>query len=510
MFILMVVIFILGYTAIALEHPLKVDKSASALLIGALTWAVFALDSTQILSLGYNFEWTKLISGYQMNSEQISELGHAFVKHELGHHLSEIAEILFFLLGAMTIVEIVDHNQGFKLITDKIKTTNKVKLLWVLGFLTFFMSAALDNLTTTIVMVTLLRKLISDKPTRWLFASMVVVAANAGGAWSPIGDVTTIMLWIGGQITAGNIIMMVFIPSLVSMIIPLIILSFTLKGDVTRPVIDKNIKTDFTTQGEKVLFLIVGVGALLFVPIFKTVTHLPPYMGMLLGLGVIWTISEINNRRKDEEHRNHLAVINILKRVDIPTVMFFLGILTAVASLQAAGHLSQVSIWLDRVTGKNIYIIDTAIGILSSIVDNVPLVAGTMGMYEIAHIGTFAQDGVFWELLAYTAGTGGSILIIGSAAGVAAMGMEKIDFIWYLKKISLLALIGYLGGIGTYYFQERIVGADEEVEVVEHKLEEEHTVIKVGEHDHIKLDTEMILKIRKQNEDGSIRTNEEE
>ena len=505
MFILMVVIFVLGYTAIALEHPIKVDKSASALLIGALTWTVYALDSSNILALGFNSAWNELINGYNMSAEQMHELGNHFVKHELGHHLSEISEILFFLLGAMTIVEVVDHHQGFKLITDKIQTTNKVKLLWVLGFLTFFMSAALDNLTTTIVMVTLLRKLISDKPTRWLFASIVVISANAGGAWSPIGDVTTIMLWIGGQITAQNIILMVFIPSLVAMIVPLIVLSFTLKGNITRPVINESIKTDFTTDKEKVVFLAVGVGALLFVPIFKTVTHLPPYMGMLFGLGVIWTLSEINNRNKTEEDKRHLSVVNILKNVDIPTVMFFLGILTAVASLQSAGHLSEVAKWLDVVTNKNIYVIDTAIGVLSSIVDNVPLVAGAMGMYDIAHVGTYAQDGVFWELLAYTAGTGGSILIIGSAAGVAAMGMEKIDFIWYMKKMSILALIGYFAGIGTYWVQEHIVGADEEVEEVHHVIEVKKEIINVGEHDHIKLDSKMILKIRKQNEDGSQR-----
>ncbi len=510
MFILMVVIFVLGYAAIALEHPLKVDKSASALLIGAITWAIFALDSTEILGLGFNYEWNDLIAKYALSAEQIKELSHSFVKMELSHHLSEIAEILFFLLGAMTIVEVVDHHQGFKLITDKIQTTSKVKLIWILGFLTFFMSAALDNLTTTIVMVTLLRKLISDKETRWMFASMVVIAANAGGAWSPIGDVTTIMLWIGGQVTAANIILMVFVPSLVSMIVPLVILSFTMKGNVTRPVVDENVKTDFTTQREKVVFLVVGVGALLFVPIFKTVTHLPPYMGMLFGLGTIWVLSEINNRSKTEEDKRHLSVVSIIKKVDIPTVMFFLGILTAVASLQAAGHLGQVSIWLDEVTNKNIYVIDTAIGILSSIVDNVPLVAGAMGMYEIAHVGTYAVDGVFWELLAYTAGTGGSILIIGSAAGVAAMGMEKIDFIWYLKKISLLALIGYLAGIGTYYVQEHLVGADEEVEEVHHKKEEVKEKIKVGPHDHIKLTKEMILEIRKQNADGSLRTDDEE
>lgn len=504
MFTLMVVVFVLGYIAIALEHPLKIDKAASALLIGAITWTILALDSSKILSMGFNFEWSKLISGFELNTHQINELGHHFIKHELAHHLSEISEILFFLLGAMTIVEVVDHHQGFKIITDKIKTKDKVKLLWVLGVLTFFMSAALDNLTTTIVMVTLLRKLIDDKQTRWLFAGMIIISANAGGAWSPIGDVTTIMLWIGGQVTASNIILMVFVPSLVAMIVPLGILSFTLKGEVTRPNLNNSKKTDFTTDKEKKIFLIVGVSALLFVPVFKTITHLPPYMGMLFGLGVIWVLSEINNKGKEQEDKAHLSVVNILKRVDIPTVMFFLGILTAVASLQTAGHLSQVSLWLDDVTNKNIYIIDSTIGVLSSIVDNVPLVAGTMGMYDIAHVGTYAQDGVFWELLAYCAGTGGSILIIGSAAGVAAMGMEKIDFIWYLKKISLLALIGYFAGVGTYYIQEKIVGASEEVEEIHHEIETPKSIIKVGEHDHIKLKNEFKLIIRKQNKDGSL------
>ena len=508
MFTLMVVVFVLGYIAIALEHTIKVDKAASALLIGAVTWTILALDSTNILSLGFNFEWSSLISGFELNTHQITELSHNFIKSELAHHLSDISEILFFLLGAMTIVEVVDHHQGFKIITDKIKTQNKVKLLWILGILTFFMSAALDNLTTTIVMVTLLRKLIDDKETRWLFASMVIISANAGGAWSPIGDVTTIMLWIGGQVTAANIILMVFVPSLVAMLVPLGIMSFILKGEVTRPNLNGGKKTDFTTDKEKMTFLIVGVSALLFVPVFKTITHLPPYMGMLLGLGVIWILSEINNKGKEDEDKAHLSVVNILKRVDIPTVMFFLGILTAVASLQTAGHLSQVSVWLDEVTNKNIYIIDSTIGVLSSIVDNVPLVAGTMGMYEIAHVGTYAQDGVFWELLAYCAGTGGSILIIGSAAGVAAMGMEKIDFVWYLKKISLLALIGYFAGVGTYYVQEKLVGASEEIEVMHHEVETPNSIITVGEHDHIKLETEFKLEIRKQNEDGSLRVEE--
>ncbi|MBN2668073.1 MAG: sodium:proton antiporter NhaD [Bacteroidales bacterium] len=496
MFILMVVIFVLGYTMIALEHPLKIDKAASALLIGVLTWAVYALNSVDILGLGHNMEWNHITHGVELGTQNLHEVASHFVKHELGHHLIEISEILFFLLGAMTIVEVVDHHQGFKLITDKITTTSKVKLLWILGILTFFMSAALDNLTTTIVMVTLLKKLIDDKGTRWFFASIIVIAANAGGAWSPIGDVTTIMLWIGGQITAGNIIAMVFVPSLMSMIVPLIILTFSMKGVVSRPQLSDNDSKDFTSKGEQKLLLFVGVGALLFVPVFKTVTHLPPYLGMLLGLGSIWVLTEIMHRNKPVEDKRHLSVVSILKKVDVPTVMFFLGILTAVSSLQSAGQLGLLAQWLDDITNKNIYLIDTVIGVLSSIVDNVPLVAGSMGMYAIDHAGAFAQDGVFWELLAYTAGTGGSILIIGSAAGVAAMGMEKIDFIWYMKKISLLAMVGYFAGIGAYWAQEHIVGAEEEAEGGTINIVEEKAEGAIDDSKEVFLESEMFIGIK--------------
>ncbi|MCF6365964.1 MAG: sodium:proton antiporter NhaD [Bacteroidales bacterium] len=503
MFILMVVVFVLGYTMIALEHPLRIDKAAPALLIGVLTWVIYILGAETILDPANIAAAAKsnldnfLHSHFYLEFANIYSMSHDgspvpfheqliqfIAHHEILHHLSEISTILFFLLGAMTIVEIVDQHQGFKVITDKIKTTNKVKLLWILSFLTFFMSAALDNLTTTIVLVALLRKLIDDKKTRWFYASMVILAANAGGAWSPIGDVTTIMLWIGGQITAANIIVMVFIPSLVTMVIPLIILSFMMKGNVTRP--DSSNQKDLVSKKQQVLILILGVSALLFVPVFKTVTHLPPYMGMLLGLGVLWTITEIlhrwhnakknnistdNNNLGTGTHANSiegtkiekLQVIKILSKVDVPTILFFLGILSAVASLQSAGHLGILAEFLDKNLG-DIYLINIAIGLLSSIVDNVPLVAGAMGMYEIAppdavgYASHFVVDGTFWEFLAYCAGTGGSVLIIGSAAGVAAMGMEKIDFIWYLKKISLLALIGYLAGAGAYYLQMTITG----------------------------------------------------
>jgi len=482
MFILMVVVFVLGYLMIALEHPLRIDKSAPALLIGVLTWVIYILGSQDILSM-VNESGDYISRAWQnfLNSNPEANNHEGMIEfiahHEVLHHLGEISEILFFLLGAMTIVEIVDQHQGFKVITDKIKTTNKVKLLWILSFLTFFMSAALDNLTTTIVLIALLRKLIDDQKTRWFFASMVVLAANAGGAWSPIGDVTTIMLWIGGQVTAANIIVMVIIPALFTMVVPLIILSFFMKGNVSRP---SNLSNeDLVSKRQQVIILILGVSALLFVPVFKTVTHLPPYMGMLFGLGILWTVTEILHRwynpkklstavssestGKENEIYKKLQVIRILSKVDVPTVLFFLGILLAVASLQSAGHLGILASALDSSLG-NIYAINLAIGVLSSVVDNVPLVAGAMGMYDIAPAGAtgyashFVVDGAFWEFLAYCAGTGGSILIIGSAAGVAAMGMEKIDFIWYLKKISLLALVGYLSGAAVYYLQMTLLG----------------------------------------------------
>ncbi len=475
MFTLMVIIFVLGYTAIALEHPLKIDKAASALITGTVLWALYALNHHGLLELDLSPAWHHATSAANdlvnwvkpnvdahhfkdvwANSVDVAQHQSHFVKHDLEHHLVEIAEILFFLLGAMTIVETVDQHQGFKPITDKIKTTNKVKLLWILSVLTFFMSAALDNLTTTIVMVALLRKLIESKKDRWFFASMIVLAANAGGAWSPIGDVTTIMLWIGGQVTTMPIIRDVIVPSMVTMIVPLVIVSFTLKGNIQRPNLKNREIAEFTSSFERSLLLVMGVSALLFVPVFKTVTHLPPYMGMLFGLGVIWLTTEIMYRNKPIEDRRKLTVIGVLKKIDVPTIFFFLGILSAVAALQSVGHLNVLATALEN-NFQNIYIINLIIGVLSAIVDNVPLVAGAMGMYPVVEPGTvgfladFVVDGKFWQFLAYCAGTGGSILIIGSAAGVAAMGLEKIDFIWYLKKISLLALVGYLAGAATYY-----------------------------------------------------------
>ncbi len=451
----MLVIFVLGYAAIALEHPLHVNKAATALLTGMVLWAVYALFSTDILHLNFSPSWMEYSAG-GTHGEDAHKFQLHFLKHDLAHHLVEVAEILFFLLGAMTIVETVDRYQGFKVITDKITTTNKVKLLWILSVLTFFMSAALDNLTTTIVLIALLRKLISDQKTRWFFASIVVLAANAGGAWSPIGDVTTIMLWVKENVTTIPIITTVFFPSLVTLLVPLLILTFTVKGNIERPEKSGN-ETDITTPKERIFLLLFGVAVLLFVPVFKTVTHLPPYIGMLLGLGAIWLVTEIILRRRKGANHDKLSVIKILEHVDVPTIFFFMGILLAVAALQSAGHLDLLAGWLNDTTGGNIYVIDLAIGVLSSIVDNVPLVAGAMGMYTVEATGQFAQDGIFWTFLAYTAGTGGSILIIGSAAGVAAMGMEKIDFIWYFKKISLLAFIGYIAGAGAFILQQYLL-----------------------------------------------------
>ena len=429
---IMIIVFVLGYMAIALEHPIKVDKAASALIIGGLSWALFAFTG----------------------------INHHDLTHEIQHHIVAIAEILFFLLGAMTIVELIDAHEGFSIITDKITTNKKVALIWILSFITFFFSAALDNLTTAIVMAALLPKLIKDKEDLWMFAGMVILSANAGGAWSPIGDVTTIMLWIGGQVTASNIITSVFIPSLVCALVPLIYLSFRLKGSVTRPE-ETELKEHHinpTTAFERNLIFYLGVAGLLFVPIFKTITHLPPYIGMLLSLGILWLITEIIHRSKNHEQKSQLSVIGVLKKVDTPTIFFFLGILLAVAALQSAGQLDIVAKYLQRTFNGDIYIINIIIGLLSSIVDNVPLVAGAMGMYDIGPVAdgvlAFPQDHAFWKFLAYCAGTGGSVLIIGSAAGVALMGILKIDFIWYLKNISLLALMGYLAGAATYILMQ--------------------------------------------------------
>ena len=458
----MLVVFILGYTLIAFEHNLKIDKAASALLAGSLCWAIFALGLFEIDINSDNFG--KFLTYFQTKdlnytsefiAQNLEYVKKNFVLYELSHHLAEIGQILFFLLGAMTIVELVDAHQGFSVITDRIKTNNKVKLIWILCILSFFFSATLDNLTTAIVMSALLTKLIEDKKDLWLFAGMIIISANAGGAWSPIGDITTIMLWIGGQVTAVNIITSIIVPSIVCMIVPLIYLTFKLKGNIQRPSNSEALEhiMNPTTPFERKFIFFLGVAGLMFVPVFKTVTHLPPYIGILLSLGVMWLTTELLHRSKNWQAKSDLTVIGVLKKVDVTTIFFFLGILLAVASLQSMGHLKDMAVILENTFDGNIYAINIIIGLLSAIVDNVPLVAGAMGMYEIG-TGVFAVDGTFWEFLAYCAGTGGSVLIIGSAAGVAVMGILKIDFIWYVKKISFLAFIGYIAGAITYILMQ--------------------------------------------------------
>jgi NhaD family Na+/H+ antiporter len=424
---IVILIFVLGYAAIAFEHTIRINKAATALITGVLCWTVYIVLS---------------------NSKEE-------VTHHLTNHLGELSQILFFLLGAMTIVELIDAHDGFEIITQRIKTNNKRKLLWIVGAISFFLSAVLDNLTTTIVMISLIRKLMSDKEDRMRMAGLIVISANAGGAWSPIGDVTTTMLWIGGQITATNIIIKLIIPSLVSLLVPLLAMQIFIKGKFKRA--EENLEEPSikpTTSVQRKTVFLTGVGILLLVPVFKTLTHLPPFMGMLGGLGIMWLVSEIIHSDKDEQERTQFTVAYALRKIDTPSILFFLGILLAIAALESTGDLSRMARWLDT-NLKNQNAIAIAMGLLSSIVDNVPLVAASMGMYDLAH---FPTDHDFWEFLAYTTGTGGSVLIIGSAAGVAAMGIERINFIWYLKKISWLALLGFFAGAVVYIVQEKIFG----------------------------------------------------
>jgi Na+/H+ antiporter NhaD/arsenite permease-like protein len=429
-------VFVVGYLLIALEHSIKINKAAPSLITGVACWAIYIM---------------------------MTDKTPHFIVHELNEYLGEVSGVLFFLLGAMTIVELIDAHEGFEVITGRITTQRQTVLLWVICWLTFFLSAALDNLTTTIVMISMLRKLVKSPQKRMFFVSMVVIAANAGGAWSPIGDVTTTMLWIGGQVTAGNIVVQLFLPSVVCLLIPLVVATVSLRGGFARPgkkknpqetlkttsvtfdskgVVLKPAEVKMVTKSEQYAILTMGMGALLFVPVFKSITHLPPFMGILFGLGILWLVTEIMHKNKNDEAKDPLSVIGVLRRVDVPSVLFFFGILIAISSLQATGMLKTLAGVLDERLG-NVYLIGLALGLLSSIVDNVPLVAAAMGMYDLVD---FPADHVMWEFIAYCAGTGGSALIIGSAAGVAAMGMEKIPFGWYMKKITLLALIGYFAG----------------------------------------------------------------
>ena len=446
---LIIVVFIIGYILIALEHPIKINKTATAILTGVVCWTLFIFMEPGPELLGSNaFTTFEEMLRLESPAEEISsmtdqELHRSFVTFSLNEHLANIAQILFFLLGAMTIVELVDAHRGFRFITDRISTRSPVKLLWIICIVSFFLSSILDNLTTSIVMVSLIRRLVPEKQLRLTFAGMIVIAANAGGAWTPIGDVTTTMLWIGGQISTVNIIKVLFLPSLVCMLVPLLFLGFTLKG---RPME----QSGSAHSGEEIsggkLMLTLGIAALVSVPVFKTLTHLPPYLGMLCGLGILWVVSELIHPDLDDAAKKNYTVAGALSRVDVPSVLFFLGILLAVGALESMQLLNQFAGYLDRSLGDQRIII-TLIGVLSAVIDNVPLVAASMGMYSLD---TYPMDHMIWEYLAYCAGTGGSILIIGSAAGVAVMGMEKVDFIWYLKKISLWALLGYLAGAIVY------------------------------------------------------------
>ncbi len=416
------VVFILAYAAIAFEHTLHINKSASALVGAGLLWTIYALN------LG----------------------DHALLSHHLNETVAATAQIVFFLIGAMTIVEVVDAHNGFEVITSRIKTTRLSSLMWLIGLVTFFMSAILDNLTTTIVMISLIKKVLDKLEDRLLFAAMIVISANAGGAWSPIGDVTTTMLWIGGQITASAIIKSLFLASLVNLLVPLTLVGFQLRGkNIVSPEAKLQAGLSKTTALERNLMFFLGLGILVLVPAFKTVTHLPPFMGILLGLGLLWLVGDIIHKNKVAADKQHLTLGNALTRIDMSSIVFFIGILLAVATLEHSHILNMLATWLDQHIGRQDVIV-TLLGLASAVVDNVPLVAASMGMYDIAK---YPADSFIWEFIAYCAGTGGSILIIGSAAGVAAMGLEKIQFGWYLKKISGLALIGYFSGIAVYILQ---------------------------------------------------------
>jgi Na+/H+ antiporter NhaD/arsenite permease-like protein len=418
-----VLVFVLAYAAIALEHPLNVNKSASALLGAGLLWTLYAVATGDPTKVG----------------------------HDLNESLMGTAQIVFFLMGAMTIVEVVDAHNGFEVITSRIRTAKLASLVWMIGFVTFFLSAILDNLTTTIVMVSLMKKLLAKREDRLFFAGIIIIAANAGGAWSPIGDVTTTMLWIGGQITALKIIEEVFLASLVSLLVPLAV---TAKVLGNRPVeapprLDENMLPD-TTAFERNLMFYLGLGVLVAVPVFKSITHLPPFMGILFGLGLLWMVGDLVHRKQEDDlKKQRLTMARALTRIDMSSIVFFIGILLSVAVLEHTHILSSLAKWLDQTVGRQDIIV-LIIGLVSAVVDNVPLVAASMGMYSLAD---FPPDSFLWEFMAYCAGTGGSILIIGSAAGVAAMGLEKIDFVWYVKKISGLALLGYFAGAAVYVVQ---------------------------------------------------------
>lgn len=442
--ILIVVAFVLGYACIATESLLKVNKAAIALLMFVACWTLYMFDPMQYLTA---------IHGYTGDLSGMA----AAVTSIIQEHLGDTSTTLFFLMGAMTIVEVVDQNGGFNWVRKVMKTKSKRALLWRIAFLTFILSAILDNLTTSIVMIMILRKLVTERNDRLIYASLVIIAANSGGAFSPIGDVTTIMLWNKGLITAVGVISEILVPSLVSMVIPGFILQYHLKGELQMPEMKESAEATagaLTERQRKAVFWI-GVGGLMFVPVFKSITHLPPFVGILLVLGVLWTTTELFYSHLQHGHDTEgtqKRVTNLLSRVDMSTILFFLGILMAVSCLAEVGVLTAMGDGLNTIFDGNHYLVTGIIGVLSSIVDNVPLVAGCMGMYPVAAAGDMAVDGIFWQLLAYCAGVGGSMLIIGSAAGVVVMGLEKITFGWYMKRITWIAFVGYIAGIVSYYF----------------------------------------------------------
>lgn len=438
--IAIILAFVIGYLFIAIESVTKINKAAIALLMFVVCWTIFMIDPASLVPA--------------LASVDHSQMANA-VSKIIEEHLGETGTTIFFLMGAMTIVELVDQNGGFNFVKDTLKTKSKRSLLWRIAIMTFILSAILDNLTTSIVMIMILRKLVKERKDRVIYASLVIIAANSGGAFSPIGDVTTIMLWNKGVITAAGVISEVLIPSIVSMVIPAYVLSLNLKGELVVPEAKKaaNADEDYLTASQRKLIFFLGVGGLIFVPIFKTITHLPPFVGILLVLGILWTVTESMYRHLEHDDSDGMQkrVSRMLTRIDMSTILFFLGILMAVGSLQTIGALAQLgeglNVWFDG----NHYLVTGIIGVLSSIVDNVPLVAGCMGMYPVQAVGDMAVDGIFWQLLAYCAGVGGSMLIIGSAAGVVVMGLEKITFGWYMKYISWVAFLGYIAGIVSYW-----------------------------------------------------------
>ena len=438
--IAIILAFVIGYLFIAIESVTKINKAAIALLMFVVCWTIFMIDPASLVPA--------------LASVDHSQMANA-VSKIIEEHLGETSTTIFFLMGAMTIVELVDQNGGFNFVKDTLKTKSKRSLLWRIAIMTFILSAILDNLTTSIVMIMILRKLVKERKDRVIYASLVIIAANSGGAFSPIGDVTTIMLWNKGVITAAGVISEVLIPSIVSMVIPAYVLSLSLKGELVVPGAKKaaNADEDYLTASQRKLIFFLGVGGLIFVPIFKTITHLPPFVGILLVLGILWTVTESMYRHLEHDDSDGMQkrVSRMLTRIDMSTILFFLGILMAVGSLQTIGALAQLgeglNVWFDG----NHYLVTGIIGVLSSIVDNVPLVAGCMGMYPVQAVGDMAVDGIFWQLLAYCAGVGGSMLIIGSAAGVVVMRLEKITFGWYMKHISWVAFLGYIAGIVSYW-----------------------------------------------------------